>query len=110
MLLRMGHLELEEDRGAANNGVNMDRLSSAWGQLAGLALIFIWPSMLTLVVKGTNPLDGWVYLGQKGGNSVLMAGRRLDSYGMSGREKIESFPVVLLDDRSVVRADQPFRR
>ena len=25
--------------------------------------------MITLVVKGVDPLDGWVYLGQKGANS-----------------------------------------
>ena len=44
LALRIGILELQEGRGAAKNGVNMDRLSSAWDQLAGLALIFIWTS------------------------------------------------------------------
>ena len=60
LALRIGILELEEGRGAANKVGNMDRLSSTWDQLAGLALIFIWPSMITLVVKGVNPLNGWL--------------------------------------------------
>ena len=42
LALRIGILELEEGRGAANNAGNMDRLSSTWDQLAGLALIFFW--------------------------------------------------------------------
>ena len=84
----------------------------------------VWPSMITLVVKGVDPLDGWVYLGQKGANSGhhctrmdFRAGRALFETVTGQRlfprrmpSFFESFPVVLLDDRSVVRTDQPFRR
>ena len=84
----------------------------------------VWPSMITLVVKGVNPMDRWLYLGQKGANSGhhctrldCRAGRALFET-VTGQQLFprrmpslfESFPVVLLDDRSVVRTDQPFRR
>ena len=49
--------------------------------------ILIWPSMITLVVKGTSPLDGWVYLSRDDVDPVPIAGRRLYSYRMWGREK-----------------------
>ena len=82
----------------------------------------VWPSMITLVVKGVDPLDGWLYLGQKGANSGhhctrldCRAGRALFET-VTGQQLFprpvpslfESFPVVLLDDLSVVRVHHPF--
>ena len=46
--------------------------------------------MITLVVKGVNPLDGWLYLSQEDVDSLPVDGRRVHSYGMSGREKMLS--------------------
>ena len=78
--------------------------------------------MITLIVKGVDPLDGWVYLGQKGANSGhhctrmdCRAGRALFETVTGQRlfprrmpSFFESFPVVLLDDLSVGRAVSAF--
>ena len=34
-----------------------------------------------------NPMDGWLYLSQEDVDSLPVDGRRVHSYGMSGREK-----------------------